>query len=98
MGRYDIPASVDYILEKTGHSKLSFVGYSLGSALFFVSAVQSPQLNDKIQVMIGMGPTARVTTMYNIFYFVAPLDVPMQVCTSPFIFIVVIDCNYGTVI
>ena len=79
LGRYDLPASVDYILELTGQKKLSYVGYSLGSALFFVAAVENPDFNDKIEAMIGIGPTARVTVLHNIFRFLAPLDCALQV-------------------
>jgi len=74
LGRYDLPASVDYILETTGQKKLSYVGYSLGCTLFFISAVENPDFNDKIEMMIGLGPTSRVTQMRNVFKFLAPLD------------------------
>jgi len=78
LGRYDIPASVDYILKRTQQKKLTYVGYSLGCALFFISAVDHPQLNDQIEMMIGLGPTSRVTQLHNIFRFIAPLDTPLQ--------------------
>jgi len=84
LGRYDLPASVDYILELTGQKKLSYVGYSLGSALFFVAAVENPDFNDKIEAMIGIGPTARVTVLHNIFRFLAPLDCALQLVVKWF--------------
>jgi len=79
LGRYDLPASVDYILETTGQKKLSYVGYSLGCTLFFISAVENPDFNDKIEMMIGLGPTSRVTQMRNVFKFLAPLDGALRV-------------------
>lgn len=37
MGRYDVPANIKYILDKTGKTTLTFVGWSQGTSQFFVS-------------------------------------------------------------
>lgn len=80
MGRYDIPASIDYVLNTTGHTKLAgFVGYSLGCALFYIAAVEQPRINEKVQVMIALGPTVSVAGLSNFFRFLAPLARPYQV-------------------
>ena len=53
LGKYDIPSVINYILQKTGQSKLSVVGHSLGCAMFFIAMIQHPELNDKMEVMVS---------------------------------------------
>ena len=71
MGNKDIPASLNYVLSVTGQDKLVYIGHSLGGALFFVAMTQHPELNSKIDVMIGMAPAsavANVQTYYALIF------------------------------
>lgn len=79
LGLYDLPASVDYILKETGQKKVSYVGYSLGCAIYFVGANLRPDLNDKIEVMIALAPTSTVQRLDNAFKLIAPLSNPLKV-------------------
>ncbi len=73
MGRYDIPASIDYVLNVTGQSKMAaYFGYSLGSSVFFIAAIEQPRINDKVEVMVGLGPTVSVAHLGNFFKYIAP--------------------------
>lgn len=56
IGYYDLPATIDYILEKTGHSKLYYVGHSQGSTVFYVMGSERPEYNSKIKGMISLAP------------------------------------------
>lgn len=56
MGRYDIPAVIDFILEKTERSKLIYIGYSMGCAMFFVCMSTRPDYNEKIEIMMALAP------------------------------------------
>lgn len=58
IGRYDIPATIDYILEQTGHRRLQYVGHSQGTTGFFVMASTRPEYNDKIIQMNALAPVA----------------------------------------
>lgn len=58
IGYYDLPATIDYILEHTGHMELYYVGYSQGSTAFFVMASERPEYNRKVKGMIGLAPIA----------------------------------------
>lgn len=58
VGDYDIPAIIEYILKITGQPKLTYVGHSLGAAWFFIAAINHPELNDKIEMMIALAPFA----------------------------------------
>ncbi|XP_057368505.1 gastric triacylglycerol lipase-like [Daphnia carinata] len=73
MGQYDIPASLDYVLNVTGQEKLAaYFGYSLGCSVFFMSATQYPRINDQVDIMIGLGPTVSVAHLNNYFRYMAP--------------------------
>lgn len=56
IGYYDAPASIDYILNHTGQSKLTYVGHSQGSLLFFIMASERPEYQQKIEIMHAIGP------------------------------------------
>jgi hypothetical protein len=34
IGRYDIPACINYVLRKTGSRKLTYIGHSMGTEYF----------------------------------------------------------------
>lgn len=57
-GYYDLTANIDYILNKTGHKKVAYVGHSQGTTEFFAMAAMRPEYNDKISVMIALAPVA----------------------------------------
>lgn len=80
MGRYDVPASIDYVLNVTKQDKLAaYFGYSLGCSVFFMGAITRPRLNDQVELMIGLGPTVSVAHLANFFRYVAPFVKPYQV-------------------
>ena len=88
MGRYDIVASIDYVLNVTGHSKLAaYFGYSLGCSIFYIAAIEEPKINDKVEVMIGLGPTVSVANLNNFFRFIAPYVKTYQVYINSLRFI-----------
>ncbi|KAL1513236.1 hypothetical protein ABEB36_002670 [Hypothenemus hampei] len=58
IGVYDLPATIDYVLNKTGKSQLHFIGHSQGTTTFFVMGSERPEYNEKIKLMIAMAPSA----------------------------------------
>lgn len=58
IGTYDLPAKINYILDKTGRSKLHYVGHSQGGTSFFVMGSERPEFNDKILLGQGLGPAS----------------------------------------
>ncbi|XP_053982963.1 gastric triacylglycerol lipase-like isoform X1 [Hylaeus volcanicus] len=58
LGIYDLPATIDYILDQTKHEKLFYVGHSQGTTQFWVTMSQRPDYNEKIGLMIGLAPVA----------------------------------------
>lgn len=37
MGKYDVPANIDYIINETGFSKVAYVGHSQGTTQMFAA-------------------------------------------------------------
>ncbi|CAB0010913.1 unnamed protein product [Nesidiocoris tenuis] len=57
-GVYDLPAMVDFILMKSGEPRLTYVGHSMGTTVFFVFASARPEYNKKISAAVLLAPVA----------------------------------------
>ncbi|CAE6457182.1 unnamed protein product, partial [Rhizoctonia solani] len=53
---YDIPDSIEYILNLTKNKSLSYVGFSQGTAQAFAALSIHPALNEKIDIFIALAP------------------------------------------
>ena len=62
---YDIPNSIDYILETTSQASLSYVGFSQGTAQAFATLSIHPTLNDKVDVFIALAPAMSPAGLSN---------------------------------
>ena len=51
---YDIPATVDYVLSATGQAKLTYIGFSQGTATMFAALAINPTLQSKVDKMIAL--------------------------------------------
>lgn len=67
MGSRDLPATIDYILLNTSQSKLSYVGFSQGTTIFFVMASMRPEYNSKINHAVLLAPVAWVSHLKSPF-------------------------------
>ncbi|KAJ2996474.1 cholesterol esterase [Globomyces sp. JEL0801] len=56
---YDLKSSVDYILSITESQKLSYIGFSQGSAKAFMALSLDEELNHQINHMIGLAPALK---------------------------------------
>ena len=53
---YDIPDSINYILEVTEEPSVSYVGFSQGTAQAFAALSINPKLNKKVNVFVALAP------------------------------------------
>lgn len=58
MGVYDLPAVIDHILYETGQAQLTYLGFSMGTTVFWVMLSERPDYADKVRVMAALGPVA----------------------------------------
>uniref|UniRef100_A0A663DV63 Lipase n=1 Tax=Aquila chrysaetos chrysaetos TaxID=223781 RepID=A0A663DV63_AQUCH len=63
MAIYDLPATINYILQKTGQEQLYYVAYSQGTTTGFIAFSSIPELDRKIKMFFALAP---VTTNSNI--------------------------------
>lgn len=64
---YDIPDSINYVLQETKVDKLTYIGFSQGTAQAFASVSINPDLNDKIEKVIAISPATTPHGLYSKF-------------------------------
>lgn len=80
MGLYDLPATIDYILEHTNSTQLYYVGHSMGTCMFYVMCSMHPEYNHKIRAQISLAPIAYVHHMKFMLNSLVPYANQIQVC------------------
>lgn len=68
IGRYDLPAIIDKVLNETGSEKLNYIGYSQGAGTYFIMCSELPEYCGKTQLMIALAPAARQTNTKSVLY------------------------------
>ncbi|XP_045658258.1 gastric triacylglycerol lipase isoform X2 [Ursus americanus] len=58
MAKYDLPATIDFILKKTGQDKLHYVGHSQGTTIGFIAFSTNPKLAKRIKTFYALAPVA----------------------------------------
>lgn len=80
IGVYDLPASIDYVLQKTGETKLQYIGHSQGTTSFFVMCSERPEYNSKIEMMHALAPVAFLGHVYSpLIRIITPMKSALQV-------------------
>ncbi|KAF4213517.1 hypothetical protein CNMCM8980_009100 [Aspergillus fumigatiaffinis] len=62
---YDIPDSINYILNVTGQASLSYIGFSQGTAQAFATLSIHPLLNQQIDVFVALAPAMAPSGLRN---------------------------------
>ncbi|XP_025297185.1 lysosomal acid lipase/cholesteryl ester hydrolase isoform X1 [Canis lupus baileyi] len=60
MANYDLPASINFILNKTGQKQVYYVGHSQGTTLGFIAFSQIPELAAKVKMFFALAPVASI--------------------------------------
>lgn len=61
MGKYDLPAFVDFVIDATGVSKINYIGHSNGNVQFWVGNCLHDDLGSKINKAVALGPVMYIT-------------------------------------
>ncbi|XP_043836181.1 gastric triacylglycerol lipase-like [Dromiciops gliroides] len=76
MARYDLPASIDYVVKKTGQ-KIYYVGHSQGTIIGFLAFSTLPKLAQQIKTFFALGPALSIKYMRSIpFILLFQLPLP----------------------
>ena len=62
---FDIPNTIDYILSITNKPKLTYIGFSQGTAQAFASVSVNPDLNQKVERIIAISPATTPRGLYS---------------------------------
>ncbi|CAG8568924.1 12266_t:CDS:2, partial [Dentiscutata heterogama] len=62
---YDLPDTINYILEITGAPSLSYIGFSQGTAQCFAALSINPKINNKINLFIALSPATSPKGLSN---------------------------------
>uniref|UniRef100_A0A8C3MES9 Partial AB-hydrolase lipase domain-containing protein n=1 Tax=Geospiza parvula TaxID=87175 RepID=A0A8C3MES9_GEOPR len=60
MAKFDLPAAINFILEKTGQEKLYYIGYSQGTTIAFIAFSTMPELAQKIKLFFALAPVTAI--------------------------------------
>ncbi|XP_053547644.1 putative lysosomal acid lipase/cholesteryl ester hydrolase [Bombina bombina] len=60
MAKQDLPAVINFILNKTGQEKIFYVGHSQGTTIGFIAFSSMPALADKIKMFFGLAPVTTI--------------------------------------
>ncbi|XP_040294243.1 lysosomal acid lipase/cholesteryl ester hydrolase-like [Bufo bufo] len=60
MANKDLPAVIDFILQKTGQKQLYYIGHSQGTTMGFIAFSTIPELASKIKLFFALAPVATV--------------------------------------
>uniref|UniRef100_A0A8C3X7T4 Partial AB-hydrolase lipase domain-containing protein n=1 Tax=Cyanoderma ruficeps TaxID=181631 RepID=A0A8C3X7T4_9PASS len=76
IGKYDIPAELNFIMNKTGQKNVYYIGHSEGSAAGFIAFSTYPDLSQKIKAFFALAPVITTT------HATSPLVMFTQVLTQ----------------
>ncbi|XP_060042658.1 gastric triacylglycerol lipase-like [Erinaceus europaeus] len=61
MAEYDIPATINFILQKTGQEQISYVGHSQGASIGLIAFSTNPKLAKKVTTFYALAPGSTLT-------------------------------------
>ncbi|XP_058554315.1 lysosomal acid lipase/cholesteryl ester hydrolase [Neofelis nebulosa] len=60
MANYDLSASINFILNKTGQEQVYYVGHSQGTTIGFIAFSRIPELARKIKMFLALAPVTSI--------------------------------------
>ncbi|KAM7072816.1 lipase member J isoform 1-T1 [Molossus nigricans] len=67
MAKYDLPASIEFIVKQTGQEKIFYVGYSQGTTIAFITFSTIPKIAERIKIHFALAP------VFSVKYVKSPL-------------------------
>lgn len=65
IGKFDLPAMLDYVTSYKNVGRLHYIGHSQGTTSFFVMASERPEYNRKILLMSALAPPVYMSHVSN---------------------------------
>lgn len=64
IGLYDLPATINYILERRQRKSLAYIGHSQGNLAMFILQSLHPEWSRKVKPFVAMAPVAFIPNVY----------------------------------
>ncbi|NXF03764.1 LIPN Lipase, partial [Smithornis capensis] len=77
MGKYDIPAELYFIMNKTGQKDVYYIGHSEGAATGFVAFSTYPELAQRVKMFFALGPVTACPHATSILIKITNLPEPL---------------------
>jgi lysosomal acid lipase/cholesteryl ester hydrolase len=86
MGVYDLPTTINYIINATGQKQIHYVGHSQGCSIFFVMLSEKPEFNQLIEKAALFAPVANTTNARSpIIGVFSKISMPLYVSSYSFL-------------
>lgn len=82
MAVFDLPAMIDYVLNATKFSSLSYIAHSQGSLIAFTQTSINKELAKKLNLLIALGPISTVKYITSPIRYLSPLAEGFEVCVT----------------
>lgn len=79
IAKYDLPATIDYVLAITNHTFAHYVGYSQGTTVVLAMLSMLPSYNKKLKTLHLMAPAVYLTNTNPLIKTAAMFSGPLEV-------------------
>ncbi|XP_022256648.1 gastric triacylglycerol lipase-like [Limulus polyphemus] len=79
MALYDLPAMIDFALNKTGETQLYYIGHSQGTLTAFALLSEKPEYNEKLRTFFALAPVATVGYIKSPIRYFAPYTKDIEI-------------------
>ena len=79
MARYDLPAMLKFVMNKTSQSSLYYVGHSQGTLMAFAEFSRNKELAKSVKKFYALAPVATVGNMTSPIKYLAAFTPEIQV-------------------
>lgn len=80
MAKYDLPATVNKILEITGAKQIFYVGHSQGGGIAFAQLSRDQDFASKIKLFVPLAPAVFLDGLTGPLKLIAPFSRDLDVC------------------
>ena len=72
MAKYDLPAELNYVLDKAGKEKIYYIGHSMGTTTYMAMNSMDQSWADKVELAVLLAPIAYVEHMASPLKYLTP--------------------------
>ena len=77
-GVHDVPAEISYVTKITNQD-ISYVGHSMGATMFYVMAIERPDIAARVKAMYSLAPVAYIYYLKNPLQLLTPYASTLEV-------------------